>query len=84
MKNIIPIARITGQDNKEIQLLVNSETFEVTTSNGDKVLYGDSPKSAEEAFSLVYDTWGIDPNNVWELEYLAEYNENTNEIISNV
>jgi hypothetical protein len=77
----IAIARITGQENKEIKLLCDSETFEVTADNGDGIMYGSTPKSVAEAFKLVNDLWGVDPSNVWELEWLAEYDENHNKII---
>jgi hypothetical protein len=76
----IAIARITGQNGEEIKLSCDTETFAVTADNGDEITYGDTPKSAAEAFALVHAQWGVDPLDVWRLEWLAEYDADTNEI----
>ena len=74
MKNQIAIAEITANDEPDaeiIQFLVD-ENFKVTASNGEEVSYGDSPKTAAEAFEIVHSQWGQ-----WDsFDWLAEYDGN--------
>ena len=75
---MIKIAKIKendGQSGADIFFLVDEKTFEVTASNGEEVTYGGAPVCAKEAFEIL-DQW-----NQWKtLEYLAEYDDEKNEI----
>jgi len=81
MKNLIKVAKINANDevNGEVIFFLVDENFKITSSNGDEVTYGDVPESAAEVFEIIHGQWGM-----WEtLEYMAEYDEETNKITEN-
>ena len=75
--NLVPVAVMRENDEltaKDIDFYVNPDTFEITASDGIEVSYGDTPKSASEAFNIIGSQWGNWNTFVW----LAEYDENGN------
>ena len=75
---MIKIAKIKENDEQngtDIFFSADEKTFEVTASNGEEVTYGGTPVCAREAFEIV-DQW-----RQWAtLEFLAEYDDEKNEI----
>lgn len=74
------IARIRSNDNPNgeyIYILADTKTFQIEASNGEE-LPTLNVDNVADLFKDVYTLWGM-----WDtFEWLAEYNENTNEIVT--
>ncbi|HZK27046.1 MAG TPA: hypothetical protein VFD00_05880 [Thermoclostridium sp.] len=57
MRRIAMIRAYDKEDGQKIYFEMNEKTFEVTSSIGDEVMYGNIPTSEEEADELLRDLY---------------------------